>query len=138
MTEYPPPPPGNVPPPPPGNYPPPPPGNYPPPPGGYSQGGYPPPSGPPDNNLVWGILVLLFCCLPFGIVSIVKSTQVSGLWAQGQYQAAQAAAADAKKWALWGAIAGAALVVLYLIIVFGFGVALFSTTVPSTTPTYSG
>lgn len=129
MTEYPPPPPGNVPPPPPGNYPPPPPG-------GYAQGGgYPPPAGPPDNNLVWGILVLLFCCLPFGIVSIVKATQVSGLWAQGQYQAAQAAAADAKKWALWGAIAGVVVAVVYLILVFGFGVAMYSTNSPSS---YSG
>lgn len=88
---------------------PPPPGNVPPPP----PGGYQPAGGPPNNNLVWGILVLIFCCLPFGIVSIVKATQVSGLWAQGQYAAAQAAADDAKKWALWGAIAGIVVFVIY-------------------------
>jgi hypothetical protein len=115
-------------PPPPGNYPPPPPpGNYPPP------GAFPPPGGgpmpggaPPDNNLVWAILSTVLCCLPLGIVSIVKSTQVSGLWARGQYAEAQKAADDAKKFAIWSAIAWAVLVVLYLIIFVVFGAFSFS------------
>ncbi|BBZ55643.1 MULTISPECIES: CD225/dispanin family protein [Mycobacteriaceae] len=121
MTEYPPPPPGNFPPPPPGNFPPPPPGGY------QPVGGYPGAGGPPDNNLVWGILVTIFCCLPFGIVSIVKATQVSGLWAQGRPDLAQAAADDAKKWAMWGAIAGAVVAVLYIIFVVVLGAFSFST-----------
>ena len=58
-----------------------PPGNYPPPPAG----GLPPAGAPPNNNLVLGILVTIFCCLPFGIVSIVKSTSVSKLWATGDF-----------------------------------------------------
>ena len=33
---------------------------------------------PPDNNLVWAILVTVFCCLPLGIVSIVKNLLVAG------------------------------------------------------------
>ncbi|HEY3261893.1 MAG TPA: CD225/dispanin family protein [Pseudonocardiaceae bacterium] len=73
------------------------------------------PGPPPDNNLVWAILSTIFCCLPLGIVSIVKSTQVSSLWAQGQYDAARKAADDAKKFALWGAIAGIVVGVLYLL-----------------------
>src|SRR4051794_41011141 len=104
MTEYPPPPPGN--------YPPPPPGNYPPPQGPGGPGG---PTGQPDNNLVWGILVTVLCCLPLGIVSIVKATQVSGLYGQGRYAEAQQAADDAKKFAMWGAIAGVVVAVIYLI-----------------------
>ena len=119
MTEQPPGPPS-------GGYPPQPPGGYPPPP--PQGGGYPPPPGygtqQPSNNLVWAILVTVFCCLPLGVVSIVKSTQVSGLWAQGQYAQAQAAADDAKKWAIWGAIAG---VVVYIIVVI-INVAAMSTT----------
>ena len=120
MTEYPPPPPGNFPPPPPGNFPPPPPGGY------QPVGGYPGAGGPPDNNLVWGILVTIFCCLPFGIVSIVKATQVSGLWAQGRPDLAQAAADDAKKWAMWGAIAGAVVAVIYVLLML-IGAVSFST-----------
>jgi interferon-induced transmembrane protein len=75
----------------------------------------------PNNNLVWAILVTVFCCLPLGIVSIVKATQVSGLWAQGQYAEAQKAADDAKKWAMWGAIIGAVGIVLWLIYYFAVG-----------------
>jgi hypothetical protein len=85
------------------------PGDYP------AAGENPPAAGAPDNNLVWGVLALI-CCLPFGIMSIVKATQVSGLWAQGQYGAAQAAADDAKKWAMWGAVAGAVVIVIYLLV----------------------
>jgi hypothetical protein len=117
------------PPPPPGNYPPPP-GNYPPPP--PPGGGFPPPGGPvpggaqPDNNLVWAILCTVLCCLPIGIVSIVKSTQVSGLWAQGRYAEAQQAADDAKKYAIWGAIAGAVVLVIYIIFYVVVGASAFS------------
>jgi Interferon-induced transmembrane protein len=84
--------------------PPPPPPGYPPQPPGY--GAQPPAGSPPNNYLVWSILVTLFCCLPFGIVAIIKSTQVSGLWAQGQYAEAQASAAAAKKWITWSVIVG--------------------------------
>ena len=64
--------------------------------GGYGQGSYPgapsygqQPNGPkPDNNLVWGILATVLCCLPFGIVSIVKASKVDGLWNSGQFAAA--------------------------------------------------
>jgi hypothetical protein len=68
---------------------------------------------------VWSILATLFCCLPLGVVAIVKSTQVSGLWAQGQYAEAQASADAAKKWVKWSVIAwvvGAALYGIVLLI----------------------
>ncbi len=80
-----------------------------------------PGGAPPDNNLVWAILSTVLCCLPLGIVAIIKSTQVSGLWASGQYAAAQKSADDAKKFAIWGAIAGVVFAVLYLIVVFAIG-----------------
>jgi hypothetical protein len=73
------------------------------------------PGPPPDNNLVWAILSTIFCCLPLGIVAIIKSTQVSTLWVQGQYDAARKSAEDARKFAMWGAIAGIVIVVLYVI-----------------------
>ncbi|OBK22569.1 hypothetical protein A5634_07255 [Mycobacterium asiaticum] len=85
--------------------------------------GYPPqpPTGQqPDNYLVWSILATLFCCLPLGIVAIVKSTQVSGLWAQGQYAEAQAAADSAKKFVKWSVIAAVVGAVLYGIVLVVF------------------
>ncbi|MDT5015472.1 MAG: hypothetical protein QOD39_1632 [Mycobacterium sp.] len=70
---------------------------------------------------MWGILVTVLCCLPFGIVSIINASKVSGLWAQGQYAEAQKASDDAKKWAIWGAIAGVVVGILYAIFAFAVG-----------------
>ncbi|OBI47557.1 hypothetical protein A5707_18965 [Mycobacterium kyorinense] len=118
MTEQPPGPPGNYPPPPPGGYPPPPPPGS----GGYPPQGPPGYSSQPDTYLVWAILSTVLCCLPLGIVSIVKSSQVSGLWAQGRYAEAHQASQDAKKWAIWSAVAG----VIVIIIALAFNVVSFS------------
>lgn len=97
--------------------PPPPPPGY----GGYGgpQGGIP--GQQPDSNLVWGILVTVLCCLPFGIVSIINAAKVSGLWASGQYAQAQKASDDAKKWAIYGAIAGVVVGVIYAVIALAGG-----------------
>ena len=85
--------------------------NYP----GGQPGGYQP-GPPPSNNLVWAILTTLFCCLPFGIVSIVQAAKVNGLWAQGQHAAAQETANSAKKWAIISAVVGLAWIVLVVIL----------------------
>lgn len=71
---------------------------------------------PPDNNLVWAILCTVLCCLPLGIVAIIKSTKVKELWALGDQEGAIKAAADAKKYAIWGAGVGLIFVVLYFIL----------------------
>ena len=96
---------------------------------------------PPDNYLVWAILTTLLCCLPFGIVSIVYSTKVSGLWAQGQYAEAQAASNNAKKWAIIGAVAGPVAYVIFIVIYFAFIAAVVVhdlPSIPTTTTTYPG
>ncbi len=110
--------------------PPPPPSSIPPPPGGQPPGGYPPggwnqgwqqPVGPkPANYLVWAILSTLFCCLPFGVVSIVFAAQVDGKFNGGDYAGAVASSEAAKKWATISAVVGGVVVVLYLL----FAVAL--------------
>lgn len=110
----------------PSGYPPPPP-----PPGyGVPAPGYGPATGAfgpaPDNYLVWSILCTVLCCLPLGIVAIINSTKVNGLWAAGQFAEAQKAAADAKKFAMWGAIASAVFAVLYVLFMVVFGVSMFS------------
>jgi hypothetical protein len=90
----------------------------------YGQPAYGAPQGPPpDNNLVWAILSTVLCCLPLGIVAIIKSTQVSTLWAQGQFAEAQKSAEDAKKFAMWGAIAGVVVILAYVIFFVVLGTA---------------
>lgn len=81
----------------------------------YPQGGMPP---RPDSYLVWSILVTVLCCLPFGIVAIVKSTQVDSRYNSGDYQGAQKAAEEAKKWCIISAVSAAVISVIYIIISF--------------------
>lgn len=112
------------PPPPFGSYPQGPTGGFPPAQGGFGYQNFNP--GPPPNNyLVWAILTTVLCCVPLGIVSIVKAAEVNGKWAQGDYAGAHASAAAAKKWALWGAgisAVGIAVYVLFIAAAVGTGV----------------
>ena len=45
----------------------------------------------PDNNLVLAIICTICCCLPLGIVGIVKANKVNGLYYAKQYEAANLA-----------------------------------------------
>lgn len=78
----------------------------------------------PENNLVWAILSTVLCCLPLGIVSIVYSCKVNGLYETGRYKEAKEAADNAKKYAIIGAICSLAFSILYLIFVFALGFSL--------------
>lgn len=71
----------------------------------------------PDNNLVWGIISTLLCCLPVGIVSIVYASRVDGLYSSGKYVEAKDAAGKAKQWAIYSAIAAVAWWIFYLLII---------------------
>jgi hypothetical protein len=63
----------------------------------------------------------VLCCLPLGIVSIIKANEVNKLWAQGYYQEAQEAADSAKKWAIWGALSP--VIIIGIIMIVGFVIA---------------
>lgn len=71
----------------------------------------------PSNNLVLAILSTLFCCLPFGVVSIVFASQVDNKWNSGDHAGAQEAADKAKRWAIISAVAGVVAIVAYIVIV---------------------
>lgn len=93
----------------------------------------------PNNYLVWAILVTVLCCLPFGIISLLSSNKVAGLWAQGRYAEAQAASASAKKWAIIGAIVGAvfyAIVVILYVVIIVIAVKNAPSTTTTTFPSY--
>ena len=108
----------NTPPPPP---PPPPSGGSPPPPPPPNYGGeWQQPAGPkPPNYLVWAILSTLFCCLPFGIVSIVFAAQVDSKYNAGNHAGAVEASNNAKKWAIISAVVALALTALWVVLAVG-------------------
>ncbi len=113
-TPPPPPPPSGPPPPPPGGTPPPPPGGYQV--GGYPAGGWQPVGPKPPSYLVWAILTTLFCCLPFGIVSIVFAAQVDSKYNAGDLVGSMESSKNAKKWAIVAAVVPVALIVVWFLL----------------------
>ncbi len=80
----------------------------------------PPQFGPQDtvpNYLIPAILTTLFCCLPFGVVSIVYAAQVNGKVEAGDRSDAVESSRKARMWA-WISF-GAGLVVIVLSLVLG-------------------
>jgi hypothetical protein len=78
----------------------------------------------PDNNMVLAIFTTVCCCLPLGIVGIIKASKVNDYYYMKQYEMAQQAADDAKKWSLIGLGIGIVFEIIYFII---YGATLFST-----------
>lgn len=79
------------------------------------QPGYP--HQPPqqiDNNMTMSI-VAIFLFWPLAIPAIINASKVNPLVQQGNYAAAQAAAAESKKWSKWALIVGLALYAVWLI-----------------------
>ncbi|MDE7024444.1 MAG: CD225/dispanin family protein [Paramuribaculum sp.] len=71
----------------------------------------------PRTWLTESILVTLFCCLPFGIVGIIKASSVSSKFAMGDIAGAHKASGEAKKWTLAGVICGFVVSVLYIALI---------------------
>lgn len=92
---------------------------------GAPYGGMNPGGPPPKNWLVESILVTIFCCLPFGIVGIIKAAGVNSKHASGDYAGALADSASAGKWTKIGFFVGLGIGVLYLVMMFlGIGGAM--------------
>lgn len=75
----------------------------------------------PDNNLALAIFTTVCCCLPFGIMAIIKANSVDSLYMMKQYDAAIMAANEAKKWSFIGIIISLAVWVLYGLFALLFG-----------------
>lgn len=89
----------------------------------YSNQPYQQPMFPmPDTHMVGAILVTLFCCVPFGVVAIIKASQVSSCYSSGDYAGAIQSSNEAKKWIIWGIVSDIILILLYLLLIFVFGV----------------
>lgn len=72
----------------------------------------------PDSNLVWGVLATVLCCLPFGIISIIKATSVDSHWYAGRYEEAYEASKSAMNWAIAAAVSSLVGNVLCLVFYF--------------------
>lgn len=67
-----------------------------------------------SSHMVEAILVTLFCCLPFGIVSIIYASKVNARLAMGDVEGAKAASRSANRWLLTGAGLAGVLTLLYM------------------------
>lgn len=84
----------------------------------------PNPIDKPDNFLVWAILGTIFCCVPFGIASIVNACKVDSLWQNGDYEGAKRAAQNARRWFWWGFTLGILVYIVYIGIQVAVGLSL--------------
>ena len=73
---------------------------------------------PPPNYMVWAILTTLFCCLPLGIVSIIKASEVNSKWIAGDYAGARVSSENAKKWVIISGITGIIFIVFSSILYY--------------------
>lgn len=71
----------------------------------------------PPTYLVWAILTTVLCCLPFGVVAIVKSTKVESYYIQGLYAESLNASKEAKKWSIVSACVAGGVLIVYAIMV---------------------
>ena len=80
----------------------------------------------PESHLALAIFTTLCCCLPLGIVAIIKSSKVSEYYSLKQYDAAIAASNEAKKWCTYAMIGWVVWFVIIAISYSILGAAAFS------------
>lgn len=71
----------------------------------------------PETHLTKAILITIFCCLPFGIASIIHASRVSSSYVLGNYDYALEQSRKADKWANIGLIVGIVYYLIYMGIV---------------------
>lgn len=76
----------------------------------------------PNNHLAFAIIMTVLCCVPFGIVAIVKACKVNSLYDQGLVYEAYDMADSAKKYCIISLIFG--LVANTIVFVLNFLAAL--------------
>lgn len=77
----------------------------------------------PSNFLPLAIFTTVCCCVPLGIVSIIKANKANELASKGDFAGAAAAASEAKMWAIIGIIGGFIVGIISFVINFAAGIA---------------
>lgn len=68
----------------------------------------------PKTWLAESIIVTLLCCIVFGIIAIIYSTQVESNYLMGKYELAEYKSRQARNMVLWGIGTGIGLCVIYI------------------------
>ena len=70
------------------------------------------------NYLVGAILVTIFCCLPLGIVAIIKSAEVNTKISNGDIEGALKASAMVRRMIIFSILAWVIVVISYFLFIF--------------------
>lgn len=87
----------------------------------YSQQGGAQQPPMPKTYFLESILTLLFCCLPLGIIALIKANSVESLYRSGDYVGSERASQEAKKYIKWSLIGAVLVYGLYAMILLGLG-----------------
>ena len=72
----------------------------------------------PPTQIVWAILTTIFCCLPIGLVSMVKSVQVSSRYVNGDIAGSEAASKSAARWSIAATVIGIVIWVVIIVLMY--------------------
>lgn len=70
----------------------------------------------PDNHLGLAIFTMLCCCMPLGIVALIKAQEVNNNYLRGDYEGAQNASTSAFNWGIAALILGFVSAAAYALI----------------------
>ncbi len=71
----------------------------------------------PNSNMAFAIMTTFLFCLPIGIIAVIFANRVDELYELGEYEKAEMAAIDAKKWSILGTVIG---VGFWIVLFIGF------------------
>ncbi|XP_011668734.2 transmembrane protein 233-like [Strongylocentrotus purpuratus] len=74
----------------------------------------------PTDHLFFALFVTIFCCLPIGIVALIKSIQVKDKYKEGDYEGSLEASKSTKNWSIAGVIIGIIMLVICIIMLVYF------------------
>ncbi|XP_072182116.1 uncharacterized protein [Diadema setosum] len=80
----------------------------------------------PNDYLAFAIFVTICCCLPLGIVAIIKSMDVRSRYTAGDMNGALEASRSAKNWSVAGLVIGIILEVIAIIIIIVYFVVIIA------------
>ncbi|XP_041466655.1 proline-rich transmembrane protein 1-like [Lytechinus variegatus] len=80
----------------------------------------------PNDYLAFAIFVTICCCLPFGIVGIVKAMDVRNRYTAGDMAGAEESSRSAKNWSMAGLIVGIVLEVIGIILIVVYYVVILA------------